>query len=109
MNPHFTDLLKGGDKLEGGAQQGLNGNWFQRFSFLGLSSASAAVSCEPKSAGSLLSFSDLCAINKLLPFLRFFCVQEDGLARLPAPTSPVGSAEGLQADMHFSPSVLSMG
>lgn len=82
---------------------------FRDFRFLSLSSASAAVSREPKSAGSLLSLSGLCAINKLISFLRFFCVQEDALSRPPAPTSPVGSAEGLQADVHLSPSVLSMG
>lgn len=61
------------------------------------------------SASSLLSLSGSCAINKLLSFLRFFSVQENALARLAASTSPVGSAEGLQADVHISPSVLSVG
>lgn len=92
---------------------GLNRGWmvigFRDFHFLGLSSAYAAISHEHKSDGSLLSFSGLCTINQLLSFLRFFCVQEDALVRLPAPTSPVGSAEGLQADEHLSPSGLSMG
>lgn len=54
---------------------------FGDFNFLHLSSASAAVSHEPKS--SLVSFSGLCTIKKLLCFLRFFCVQEDALPRLP--------------------------
>lgn len=63
---------------------------FRDFHFLGLSSAYVAVSHEHKSASSLLSLSCLCAINKLLSFLRFFSVQEDALARLPAPTSPLG-------------------
>lgn len=104
MNPHSTHLLKGGHKSEGGAQQRLNVIDFKDFNFLGLSSLF------PVNIRRLPAFiSGLCTFNQLLSFLRFFSVQEDVLARLPVPTSPTGSAEGLQAGVHLSTFVLSMG
>lgn len=39
VNPHFTDLLQGGDESEEGAQQGRVVIGFGDFNLLGLSSA----------------------------------------------------------------------